>query len=82
VVSVYVIYGSLAVPKWPVTSSKLLDDLTDIIHLTVTAFTMLRGFLGVKWFRYCILFDGSIVLDIPKREVGSKVVNLTLQIKH
>jgi len=24
--------------------------LTDIIYLTVTAFTILRGFLGVKWF--------------------------------
>jgi len=28
----------------------ILDNLTDIIQLTVTAFTMLRGFLGVKWF--------------------------------
>jgi len=32
--------------------------------------------------RDCIQFEGSIILDIPKREVGSKVVNPTLQIKH
>jgi len=34
--------------------------------------------------RNCIHVDGSIILDIPtcKGEVGSKVVNPTLQIKH
>ena len=34
--------------------------------------------------RDCILiqFEGSIILDIPKGEVGSKVVSPTLQIKH
>jgi len=32
--------------------------------------------------RDCIQFDRSIILDIPKREVGSKVNNPTLQIKH
>jgi len=62
--------------------------LTDI-YLTVTAFTILRGFLGVKWFSVigiaynlmCPLFS-----DIPKHEVGSKVVkwgvkSLTLHYK-
>jgi len=57
--------------------------LTDI-HLTVTAFSMLRGFLGVKWFSVTAYnFTGPIFsTDIPKREVGSKVDNPTLQIKH
>ena len=32
--------------------------------------------------RDCIQFDGTIILDIPKREVGSKVDSPTLQIKH
>ena len=32
--------------------------------------------------RDCIHFDGSIILDIPKHEVGNKVVNPTVQIKH
>ena len=30
----------------------------------------------------CIQFDRSIILDIPKLGVGSKVDNPTLQIKH
>jgi len=32
--------------------------------------------------RDCIQFDGSIIFDIPKREVGSEVVNPSLQIKN
>jgi len=31
--------------------------------------------------RDCIQFDGTIILDIPKREGGSNVDNPTLQIK-
>jgi len=31
--------------------------------------------------RDCIQFDGTIILDIPKREVRSNVDNPTLQIK-
>ena len=31
--------------------------------------------------RDCIQFDGTIILDIPKREVGSNVDNPKIQIK-
>ena len=56
--------------------------MTDI-HLTVTVFSMLRGFLGVKWFSVILIqLDRYIILDIPKDEVGSKVDNPTPQIKY
>jgi len=58
--------------------------LTDIIHLTVTAFTMLRGFLGVKWFSVigtAYNLTGPLFSTYLSVKWGI-VVNPTLQIKH
>jgi len=59
--------------------------VADIIHLTDTAFTMLRGFLVVKWFSVigtAYNMTSPLFLTYLSREVGSKVVNPSLQIKH